>query len=57
MEPVQVADAEQAAALWRHGGGLSIADRIAIATAHRLAATVWTADKAWGTDPPVRQVR
>jgi ribonuclease VapC len=57
IEPVSADDAELAARLWRQGSGMSLADRIAIATAHRLAATVWTADKAWGTDPPIRQVR
>ncbi len=57
VEPVSADDAERAARLWRQGSGMSIADRIAIATAQRLAATVWTADKAWGTQPPVRQVR
>ncbi len=57
VEPVTADDAERAARLWRHGSGLSLADRIALVTAHRRAATVWTADTAWGTDPPVRQVR
>jgi ribonuclease VapC len=57
IEPVSADDAERAAHLWRHGSGLSLADRIALATAHRLAATIWTADTAWGTDAPVRQVR
>jgi len=57
IEPVLVGDAEGAAHLWRQGSGMSLADRIAVATAHRLAATLWTADTAWGTDPPVRQVR
>ncbi len=46
-----------AAVLWRQGSVMSLADRIAVATAHRLGATAWTADKLWGTDPPVRQVR
>ncbi len=57
VEPVSAEDAELAAHLWRQGIGLSLAARIAIATAHRLTATVWTADQAWGTDAPVRQVR
>jgi ribonuclease VapC len=57
VEPVSADDAERAAHLWRRGSGLSLADRIALATAHRLAATIWTADAAWGTDAPVRQVR
>ena len=57
VEPVLAQDAERAAQLWRHDSGMSLADRLAIATAYRLAATVWTADEAWGTDPPVRQIR
>ena len=48
---------ERAAALWRRGSGLSLADRLCLATAHRLSAVVWTADTAWGTGEPVRQVR
>lgn len=57
VEPVSVEDAELAARLWRQGSGLSLADRIAIATAHRLTATIWTADQAWGTEAPIRQIR
>lgn len=57
IEPVLADDAERAAQLWRRGSGLSLADRIAVATAHRLAATVWTADTAWGSEPPIRQIR
>jgi ribonuclease VapC len=57
IEPVTVEDAEAAAALWRRGSGLSLADRICIATGHRLDATVWTADRAWGRKSPIRQVR
>lgn len=57
VEPVTASDAEYAAALWRKGSGLSIADRICLATAERLAATVWTADTAWGESERVRQVR
>jgi len=57
IEPVQAADAELAARLWRTGSGLSLADRLCLATGRRLDATVWTADAAWGTAKPVRQVR
>ena len=57
IEPVTRADAEAAAALWRHGSGLSLADRLCIATGHRLNATIWTADTAWGRKSPIRQVR
>lgn len=57
VEPVLRADAELAARSWVAGTGLSLADRLCLATAERLDATVWTADTAWGTDLPVRQIR
>lgn len=57
VEPVLADDAERAAGLWRAGSGLSLGDRLCLATAHRLGAAVWTADAAWGDDPPIRQVR
>jgi len=57
VEPVHDEDAELAARLWRSGNGLSLADRLCLATARRLSATVWTADIAWGTAKPVRQIR
>jgi ribonuclease VapC len=57
IEPVVQQDAELAAKRWRPGSGLSLADRLCLATAERLGALVWTADKAWGTAHPVRQVR
>lgn len=57
VEPVLETDAERAAALWRRGSGLSLADRICLATAERLAAPVWTADVVWGASPTVVQVR
>ncbi|GLZ51723.1 type II toxin-antitoxin system VapC family toxin [Actinomycetospora sp. NBRC 106378] len=57
VEPVTVDDAELAARFWRAGSGLSLADRLCLATAERLNATVWTADAAWGDSGRVRQVR
>jgi PIN domain nuclease of toxin-antitoxin system len=57
VEPVLTEDAETAATLWREGSGLSLADRLCLATARRLGATAWTADAAWGTEAPVRQIR
>ncbi|MGH3383306.1 MAG: PIN domain-containing protein [Nocardioidaceae bacterium] len=57
VEPVEAADAERAAALWQSGTGLSIADRLCLATAERLGATVWTADAAWGSSENVIQIR
>lgn len=57
IEPVTARDAETAARLWRPGSGLSLADRLCLATAERLDATVWTADVAWGSSDRIRQVR
>jgi PIN domain nuclease of toxin-antitoxin system len=57
VEPVTREDAETAATLWRRNSGLSLADRICLATGRRLAAVVWTADRAWGESDRVRQVR
>jgi ribonuclease VapC len=57
IEPVYDVDGERAAVLWRAGSGLSLADRLCLATAERLAATVWTADTAWGNSSTSRQVR
>lgn len=55
--PVLSADAEAAARMWKRGGGLSLADRLCLATGQRLGATVWTADKHWGSTQQVRQIR
>lgn len=57
IESVMCEDAEQAARLWSSGDGLSLADRICLATARRLGAVVWTADTAWGTGANIRQIR
>lgn len=57
IEPVTAADAEAAALLWVGRQGLSLADRLCIATGARLGATVWTADRAWGASETIRQVR
>jgi len=57
VEPVLRSDAESAARRWDRGSGLSLADRLCLATAERLNATVWTADTVWGTAEPIRQVR
>jgi len=57
VEPVLEEDAEWAAGRWRRGEGLSLADRLCLGLAGRLEAEVWTADSAWGTEAPVRQIR
>nr|WP_274387704.1 PIN domain-containing protein [Salsipaludibacter albus] len=54
---VTLADAERAALAWQRGSGLSLADRLCLALGDRLDAEVWTADRAWGEDGRVRQVR
>ncbi|HZJ10468.1 MAG TPA: type II toxin-antitoxin system VapC family toxin [Trueperaceae bacterium] len=57
VEPVIEVDAEKAAALWRAGSGMSLADRICLALAHRLQAPALTADVNWGSKSPVVQIR
>ena len=47
IEPVSTADAEQAAALWERGSGLSLGDRLCLALADRLNVDAYTADAAW----------
>ena len=57
IEPVTAADAEWAARRWQRGEGLSLADRLCLALADRSGFNAWTADSAWGTEEPVRQIR
>ena len=57
IESVTMADAEAAAALWRAGDGLSLADRLCLSLAARLDATVFTADLAWRGRPGVAVIR
>ncbi|HVA24200.1 MAG TPA: type II toxin-antitoxin system VapC family toxin [Chloroflexota bacterium] len=57
IQPVTLDDAEQAAATWTPGSGLSLADRLCLALGSRLNATVWTADSGWGSSETVRQIR
>ena len=57
IERVTVHDGELAAKLWRAGSGLSLADRICIAVGSRLGATILTADRSWGKEPPIIQIR
>lgn len=57
IQDATAADADRAAALWRRGSGLSLADRFCLALGDRRDATVWTADRAWGASDRVRQVR
>ena len=57
LEPVSIADAEQAAVTWVPGTGLSLADRLCLALGHRMDAVVWTADTSWGSNETIRQIR
>ena len=57
IEAVSTDDAEWAAGRWRRGEGLSLADRLCLGLAERLDAEVLTADRAWGTDGSVTQIR
>lgn len=57
LEPVVVLDAEWAAHRWRHGEGLSLADRLCLALARRLGLGAWTADTSWGHDDGIHQIR
>jgi ribonuclease VapC len=57
VENVTESDGEWAAARWRRGEGLSLADRLCLSLAHRLQAQALTADAAWGHGGPVRQIR
>jgi ribonuclease VapC len=57
VESVTESDAEWAAARWRRGEGLSLADRLCLSLAHRLQTPALTADAAWGHEEPIRQIR
>ncbi|SDQ35138.1 type II toxin-antitoxin system VapC family toxin [Quadrisphaera sp. DSM 44207] len=57
VEPVTEADAEEAAASWERGAGLSLGDRLCLALGARLGTTVLTADRGWADRPSVLLVR
>jgi PIN domain nuclease of toxin-antitoxin system len=57
VESVTAEDAEWAARRWRSGEGLSLADRLCLALAHRLGVDAYTADAAWGDADGIRQIR
>ena len=57
VEAVTAQDAEWAAARWRRGEELSLADRLCLALGERLDADVWTADTNWGSTGRVHQLR
>ena len=47
VAPVTREDAEAAASLWRAEPGLSLGDRLCLATAGRLDAVAGTTDRRW----------
>ena len=57
FEPVVVEDAHWAAERWQPGENLSLADRLCMALGERLDAPILTADRAWGTDGRIIQIR
>jgi ribonuclease VapC len=57
LEAVTADDAEQAAASWSRGTGLSLADRLCLALGRRLDVPVLTADAQWGEREGIRQIR
>ena len=57
VEPVTAVDGEWAAARWQPSEGLSLADRLCLALAHRKNAEVFTADTAWGEGGGIHQIR
>jgi PIN domain nuclease of toxin-antitoxin system len=57
VEPVLAVDGARAGLMRRTHPGLSLGDRLCLATAERLQAEVLTADKAWGFEAPIRQIR
>ena len=57
VTPVAEDDAEWAAARWRAGEGLSIADRLCMALGRRLDSVVLTADTSWGEAEGIEQIR
>jgi ribonuclease VapC len=57
IEPVTVDDAEWAAQRWRAGEGLSLGDRLCLALGERIDDDVLTANRRWGDDRRVVQIR
>lgn len=57
IEPVSEADARGAAVLRASRPHLSLGDRLCLALAERRDSQVLTADRAWGTDGRIRQIR
>ena len=47
ISPFSRLDARLAASFYRHGSGLSLADRVCLALARSLASPVYTGDRLW----------
>lgn len=47
VTPFSRLDARLAASFYRHGSGLSLADRVCLALARSLSSPAFTADRAW----------
>jgi ribonuclease VapC len=47
VSPFGRLDARLTASLYRHGSGLSLADRVCLALARTLSSSAYTADRAW----------
>lgn len=57
VEPVTKADGLRAAQLRAQRKSLSLGDRLCLALADRLGVDVMTADRAWGDDAGIIQIR
>ncbi len=55
--PVTAEDGARAGLMRRSRPSLSLGDRLCLATAERLDSEVLTADRAWGNEAPIRQIR
>lgn len=57
VEPVLAEDGARAGLMRRTHPSLPLGDRLCLATAERLGSEVLTADRAWGSAAPIRQIR
>ncbi len=57
IEPVTKQDAEIAARMRQPAPSLSLGDRLCLALGERLDCVVLTADRAWGSDGRITQIR
>lgn len=57
VKDVTTVDAERAAERWSREEGFSLGDRLCLALGDRLEAEVWMADRGWGKNGRIRQIR